>query len=183
VRLAILVVAAALSLGAIGLASAPAGASGVNRACGTIDGVPIHAHRVTCRSMWWKRTTYRPLEARREGIVLGGAAFAPNGEGWGEEHPSAIYNGGDASGSVTDIRWNSWGGSTAIGWGKNPIFKPHGGYYRHPVWIKLKASAVGRCEGRRAYTRLSFRAPKRPGGRLGPWRLWSGASTLCSWPS
>jgi hypothetical protein len=140
------------------------------------------------RFMWWRRTTYRPLvlaglwEARREGIVLGGEGFAPNGEGWGEEHPSAIYNGGDASGSVTDIRWNSWGGSTATGWGRNPIFKPHGGYYKHPVWIKLKASAVGKCEGRRAYTRLSFRAPKRPGGRLGSWRSWSGASTICSWP-
>jgi hypothetical protein len=219
VRAVTLAPAVVLLLGTIGLAPVPAGAHGINGNCGTIGGVPIHAHRITCREarrvyradmrgevprgwicsaslarcykggfdsgrfMWWRRTTYRSLEARREGIVLGGEEFASNGEGWGEERPAAIYNGGDASGSVTDIRWNSWGGSAAIGWGRNPIFKPHGGYFRHPVWIKLKASAVGRCEGLRAYTRLQFRAPKRPGGRLGPWRLWSGASTICRWPS
>jgi len=115
-------------------------------------------------------------------IVLGGKEFAPNGEGWGTERPHQIFNGGDPSGLVTHIRWRSWGGPTAIGWGRNPIFKPHGGYYRRPVRIELRASAVGSCEGRRAYTRLSFREPSRPGSKLGPWRLWSGASRFCSAP-
>jgi hypothetical protein len=115
------------------------------------------------------------------GVVLGGKAYgAPNGAGWGAERPHFIYNGGDASGSIRDVRWISWGGSTAIGWGKNPIFKPGGGYYRRPATIKLRASAIGRCEGRRAYLRLSVRVPKHPGGRLGPWRSWSGSSTICS---
>ena len=124
-----------------------------------------------------------PATAGAQGIVLGGEAFAPNGEGWRTEHPSAIYNGGDASGSIRHVRWNSWGGEEAIGWGRNPIFRPRGGYFRHLVWIKLKAWEIGECEGRRAYTRLSFRAPRHPGGRLGPWRLWSGARSICSWPS
>jgi hypothetical protein len=116
-------------------------------------------------------------------IVLGGKAFGgDHGEGWGEVRPHTIYNGGDPSGLIMKVRWLSWGSETAIGWGRNPIFKPRGGYYRRPVAIKLKASRIGRCEGRRAYTRLSFREPSHPGGRLGPWRLWSGAATICHWP-
>lgn len=119
----------------------------------------------------------------RAGIVLGGKAFAPNGTGWGTERPAEIFNGGDPSGLVTRIHWRSWGGAVAIGWGKNPIFKPHGGYYRRPVAIELRASEVGTCEGHRAYLRLRFREPSRPGGPLGPWRLWSGASTICEAPA
>jgi hypothetical protein len=122
------------------------------------------------------------LASASAGVVLGGKAFAPNGEGWGIEHPSQIFNGGDPSGLITHVHWNSWGGPVAFGWGRNPIFKPGGGYYRHPVAIKLRANAIGRCEGRRAYTRLSVRVPSHPGGKLGPWRLWSGSSTICSPP-
>ena len=116
--------------------------------------------------------------------MLGGKAFAPNGVGFGTERPAAISNGGaSASGSISSVRWNSWGQDTAIGWGKIPLFKPRGGYYKHRVWIKLRAWVVGKCERQRAYTRLSIRYPRHPGGPLGPWRLWSGAASICSWPS
>ena len=115
-------------------------------------------------------------------VVLGAAAFAPNGSGWGTSEPTEIFNGGDPSGLITDVRWSSWGGSVAVGSGRNPIFKPHGGYYRRPVPIELKASGLGRCGGQQAYTRLSFREPKRPGGPLGPWISWSGAASICVAP-
>jgi hypothetical protein len=115
--------------------------------------------------------------------VLGAKAFAgPYGEGWGTVRPPTIFNGGDPSGLVSDIHWSSWGGPTAIGWGRNAIFKPGGGYYARPVAIKLKAGGLGHCGARRAYTRLAVRVPKRPGGSLGPWRSWSGATTICKSP-
>jgi hypothetical protein len=127
--------------------------------------------------------TTQLVEAQAAGtVVLGGKAFAPKGEGWGTEQPRTIFNGGDPSGLITGVRWITWGGESAVGWGKNAIFKPRGGYYRRPVAIKLKASRIGSCAGRRAYTRLSFREPTRPGGPLGPWRLWSGARTICRPP-
>lgn len=112
-------------------------------------------------------------------VVLGAQAFAPNGKGWGTAEPAEIFNGGDPSGLITEVRWTSWGGATARGVGRNPIFKPHGGYYRKAVAIRLKASGLGRCAGQPAYTRLSVREPKRPGGPLGPWRSWSGAASIC----
>jgi hypothetical protein len=116
-------------------------------------------------------------------VVLGAPAFAPNGTGWGKAHPSEIFNGGDPSGLVTDIHWRTWGGPTAIGFGRNAIFKPGGGYYRKQVRIKLRAESLGNCGGRRAYTRLSVRVPARPGGPLRPWRSWAGAGTICAPPS
>jgi len=114
--------------------------------------------------------------------VLGSQSFEPKGFGWGNVHPSRIFNGGDPSGLVTHIHWTRWGDSIATGRGLNSISKPHGGYYPEPVTIELHASNLGHCtaSGSLAYRRLSFRVPSHPGGKLGPWMLWSGASTICS---
>ncbi len=114
--------------------------------------------------------------------MLGSRSFEPNGAGWGKVHPSRIFNGGDPSGLVTHIHWTGWGDSVATGRGLNSIFKPHGGFYPGLVTIELHASDLGHCAagGPLAYRRLSVRVPSRPGGKLGPWTLWSGASTICS---
>ena len=115
-------------------------------------------------------------------VVLGSAVFAGSmGEGWGTSRPARIFNGGDPSGLVKEIHWVSWGGKTAIGYGLNFIFKPHGGYYSEPVIIELRASGLGRCtpSGPPAYSHLSVRSPERPEGHLGASSSWSGAKTLC----
>jgi hypothetical protein len=115
--------------------------------------------------------------------VLGAKSFAaPHGEGFGTAEPSTIFNGGDPSGDVTKIHWTGWGNPTAIGHGLNPIFKPHGGYYRKPAKIELRATDLGKCGNQAAYTRLEVRVPKHPGGKLGKWLLWSGAKTICKPP-
>jgi hypothetical protein len=117
------------------------------------------------------------------GPVLGAKAFAaPYGEGFGTAEPSEIFNGGDPSGSVRSIKWSGWGNPSAIGYGLNPIFKPHGGYYRKPARIELRATALGKCGNQAAYTKLEFRSPKKPGGKLGKWMSWSGAKTICKSP-
>jgi hypothetical protein len=118
-----------------------------------------------------------------EDIVLGTMAFAPTGFGWGKEEPEKIFNGGDPSGLVTDIRWRSWGGPEAIGFGQTAIFKPEGGYYPGRVRIELRAQALGHCGLQRAYTKLSVRVPPHPDAPFGPWGSWSGAATLCAPPS
>jgi hypothetical protein len=115
-------------------------------------------------------------------VVLGSALFAgPPGEGWGTSKPSRLYNGGDPSGLLTEIRWVSWGGSSAIGFGLDAIFKPQGGYYSRPVIVELRASALGKCNasGASAYSRLFIRGPERPEGPLRPWSSWSGSKSLC----
>jgi hypothetical protein len=115
-------------------------------------------------------------------VVLGSAAFAgQGGEGWGTSRPMRVFNGGDPSGLLREIRWASWGGSSAIGYALHPIFKPHGGYYPEPVLAIVRASGLGRCSpsGPLAYTHLSIRDPERPDGPLGAWYAWSGAKSIC----
>jgi hypothetical protein len=77
------------------------------------------------------------------------------------------------------VRWSDWGGAVAHGRGRHPIFRPGGGYFRDAVVALLKATDLGRCEGRPAYLRLLIKEPRRPGGPLGPWRSWAGPQTLC----
>ncbi len=117
-------------------------------------------------------------------VVLGNKAFAPQGTGFGKVRPSKIFNGGDPSGLVSSIHWKSWGGSKAIGFGKGSIFKPKGGYYHKLVTIELRAQSLGKCTstGPTAYTKLYFRAPSHPGGKLGKWKLWSLAKSICHLP-
>jgi hypothetical protein len=115
-------------------------------------------------------------------VVLGSKGFATRGAGWGDAHPSRIFNGGDPSGLVTHIHWTGWGDSLASGRGLSSIYEPRGGYYPQLVTIELQASNLGHCTagGPLAYRRLSIRVPSHPGGRLGPWMQWSGASTICA---
>jgi hypothetical protein len=127
--------------------------------------------------IWWRRTTYRLVTGP---VALGGKVYpGPNGQGFGAPHPELIYNGGDASGSIANVHWSTWGGAVAHGRGRHPIFKSGGGYFRHPVVALLKATDLGRCEGHPAYLRLLIKEPRRPGGPLGPWRSWAGPQTIC----
>jgi hypothetical protein len=115
--------------------------------------------------------------------VLGSKAFTGSiGKGFGTAEPSEIFNGGDPSGLVTKIHWTGWGNPTAIGSGLNPIFKPGGGYYAKPAKIELRATDLGKCGSRSAYTKLEGRVPKHPGGKPGKWFLWSEAKTICKPP-
>lgn len=121
----------------------------------------------------------------RDPIVLGGEEYAePYGKGWGEERPGAVSNGGaSASGEMTDISWDSWGRSVALGRGRLPLPKPTGGYYPEAVFVRIKASETGSCEGKRAYLQFSIRFPERPGGPLGSWQPWAGSANVCESPT
>lgn len=115
--------------------------------------------------------------------VLGSKQFSePYGAGFGHPEPEVIFNGGDPSGEVSEIHWRSWGGQVAIGYGREPLFRPQGGYYRKLGRVELRANKLAKCAGKPAYTRLEIRAPKHPGGKLGQWMLWSGANTICEAP-
>jgi hypothetical protein len=46
-----------------------------------------------------------------------GKVWAPDQEGYGTAQPATIFNGGDPTGLVINIRWQSWGGPTAVGTG------------------------------------------------------------------
>jgi len=108
-------------------------------------------------------------------------SFGRFGRGWGLVRPEHLFNGGDPSGHVVDIHWSSWGDAAAYGKGKTWTYKPHGGYYRTKVAIKLKAVKVRRCRstGRRAYSEMFGWVLNRPGGHFGKRFLWADDHNLC----
>lgn len=114
---------------------------------------------------------------------LGAKSFVgPYGKGFGTVRPHVIFNGGDPSGLIDHIRWKSWGGAVAYGVGLHAIFKPRGGYYRHRVHAVLRVRGLQECEGHLAYSHLSIKEPRHPGGPPGPWYSWSGVSNICEPP-
>jgi hypothetical protein len=120
-------------------------------------------------------------EAAGPRVVLGAHGLVRYGAGWGSPHPSKISNGGDASGLAYQLHWRTWGGTSAIADGLNPIFKPGGGYYQKPGRIQLRATDKGRCSrgGPLAYRQLYARVSSRPGGPLGKWFRWGGQQNIC----
>jgi hypothetical protein len=110
--------------------------------------------------------------------ILGSQTYSVDGMGFGTCRPHLISNGGDPSGIASSITWNSWGTTSAIGFGENAIAMPKGGYYRQLVRIELRATDIGHCPGSTAlsYRQLYGREPTRPGGPLGLWFLWGGRS-------
>jgi hypothetical protein len=115
-------------------------------------------------------------------VLLGSPGYAPMGNGFGTEHPAAIFNGGAPSGGVNDITWSGWGAPVAAGRGLSPIYLPQGGYFAREARIALRAEKIGTCPDGTApaYTVLRFRAPNWPGGPLGPWVKWGGSKGICS---
>jgi hypothetical protein len=86
------------------------------------------------------------------GTHLGGAT-----KGFGLVKPKTVFLGGDPTGLVTKLTWNSWGSPVTVGTGT--------GYYPPPgnpvvaavkVRVTLDASKLGTCKGHKAYKRLSF---------------------------
>jgi hypothetical protein len=105
--------------------------------------------------------------------------------GWGTAAPHYLTLGGDPSGTITHVRWSTWGGPVATGRGLNWIFAPGGGYYPHPVAIELRAYDIGRCapSGTTAYRRLVVCEPSHPAGPPGRWFGFSpiGKNWICGW--
>jgi hypothetical protein len=118
-------------------------------------------------------------------ILFGARDYLPGyyATGWGEVAPPIISNGGAAaSGTIFQIHWATWGGKVALGRGLNRTYTPHGGYYRRPVVVELRASAIRHCKpmGRLVYTRFTAREQVRPDGPMGKWFAW--APNMCASP-
>ena len=85
---------------------------------------------------------------------LGGAS------GYGLARPATIYNGGDPSGRVTSIRWDSWGGPTATGHGTAYYIPPTAtaaiGTFRPATVVAFNR---GECHGQITYLALEWYFP------------------------
>jgi hypothetical protein len=90
-----------------------------------------------------------------------GRAFIPVQRGYGQIRPTVVDNGGDPTGLVSAITWQTWGGQQAIGQGisdyvaENQIVAAGS---EEPVTIV--AFDLGTCRGQAAYLRVEWFYPQ-----------------------
>jgi hypothetical protein len=94
--------------------------------------------------------------------VLGRLAgvFA-RGSGFGQARPAEIFNGGDPTGLVTKITWQSWGGATATGTGTTtyvPANEPVAD--GRPETATVVAFDLGTCGGTYMYQAVEWYFPQ-----------------------
>jgi hypothetical protein len=90
-----------------------------------------------------------------------GRSWQPHQRGYGEMERSTIDNGGDPTGLVEHIRWQSWGGSRAIGSGSAEWLGPNQfSYQATPAAATIVAFNLGVCRGRLAYTAIAWYFPE-----------------------
>lgn len=87
-------------------------------------------------------------------------------QGFGQVKPREIFYGGDPTGLVCDIHWQSWGGriarGTGVGWyisGSESVAQGHAAI------ASVTASNLGTWKGRPAYNRLTWSFPNHGGDR------------------
>lgn len=82
-------------------------------------------------------------------------------EGYGTVRPTVIDNGGDGTGVVTDVKWQSWGGATAIATGiaadTNDTSKPLALSPMGPATVQ--AFDLGLCDGKLMYRAIEWYFP------------------------
>jgi hypothetical protein len=89
-----------------------------------------------------------------------GQPWASSQQGYGQSRPTEISNGGDPTGIVTGITWQSWGGPKATGTGTGSYDPPN-----QPVSNSIQTTAtvvafdLGTCQGKLMYRAVEWYFP------------------------
>jgi hypothetical protein len=106
-------------------------------------------------------TTTKPSTASGAPPTLGlASAFGPSSAGFGQVRPSEISLGGDPTGMVSGISWQSWGGARASGTGTGTYVGPgQTAAQGSPEPADVVASGLGTCGGAPAYQQVTWYFP------------------------
>jgi hypothetical protein len=88
------------------------------------------------------------------------AGVFAHGQGFGQVEPVTIFNGGDPTGLVKHISWQSWGAAKAIGYGQAEYVGPN----QSVATGKQKPATVvafhlGMCDGKLMYQAVEWYFP------------------------
>ena len=88
-------------------------------------------------------------------------AFGPADVGFGQVRPSEISLGGDPTGILTGISWQSWGGSQATGTGTSTYVAPGQTVAQGTLaTATVVAFGLGNCRGAAAYQQVTWYFPQ-----------------------
>jgi hypothetical protein len=89
-----------------------------------------------------------------------GRVWASYQQGYGEARPSTVNNGGDPTGLVRHVTWESWGKSTAIGHGISvDASHAHSVAEAPSKRATIEAFDLGNCAGRLMYKAVEWWFP------------------------
>lgn len=89
------------------------------------------------------------------------AAWGASAVGFGQVKPAEISLGGDPTGMLTGITWQSWGGSTATGSGTGTYVGPNQSVAQGTQeTATVVASDPGTCGGKSAYQQVKWYFPQ-----------------------
>jgi hypothetical protein len=161
---------AALAVLGCGLAAASCSSGGGGSATGTSTSTTRAAPRVapSDSSPTTTTTAAGASSTTTTGAAGGGqptlgvaGAFGPNGVGFGAVRPSEISLGGDPTGILTGITWQSWGGASAIGSGTSTYVAPGQSVAQGTEQTAtVVASGLGTCKGAPAYEQVVWYFPQ-----------------------
>jgi hypothetical protein len=88
-------------------------------------------------------------------------AWGASAVGFGQVKPAEISLGGDPTGMLTGITWQSWGGDTATGTGTSTYVGPNQSAAQGvQERATVVASDLGRCGGVAAYQQVKWYFPE-----------------------
>jgi hypothetical protein len=103
----------------------------------------------------------RGIKTAREAPILG-KTWGLYQKGYGEVKPETIFNGGDPTGLIEHIQWQSWGGPEAIGYGTSS-YVPYGKSVAGNS-TKERATVVAykleTCDGKPSYLAVQWYFPQ-----------------------
>jgi len=88
-----------------------------------------------------------------------GTVWGPDQKGYGLIEPSTIFNGGDPTGLVTQVRWASWGGPTAEATGVSAYATTSVADSKQEP-VRVVAFDLGNCKGSRVYRAVEWYFPQ-----------------------
>ena len=90
-----------------------------------------------------------------------GQRWGPNQAGYGTVRPSMINNGGDPTGVVSGVQWQSWGSPQAIGHGTGDyVTSDEPVAAGRPAPATVVAFDLGECHGKPAYRAIEWYFPE-----------------------
>jgi hypothetical protein len=106
--------------------------------------------------------------ANGSGVPVLAGPWSTYQEGYGHARPKRIFNGGDGSGLLQEVRWTTWGHAKAIGEGIGLYVAPRQSNAEGTrERARVVAFQLGYCHGKHAYEAIEWYFPQH-GQRFNP---------------
>ncbi len=90
-----------------------------------------------------------------------GRPWGSSQQGYGGVEPTTVFNGGDPTGLLTNVQWQSWGGAQAVGQGTSDYVAANqavaDGTQAHATVVAFN---LGTCQGEPAYNAVEWYFPE-----------------------